>query len=224
LNGTLICRDAWAGPGVVRKVHVRPGLGALRDALPPSAARLGIFTSATPPTVASARAALAAAAGGDLFPTPSLILCRDHTTPRPSADAGGTGGLTTTTACAADRRAAFATVKPLARHFGDLGRVVLVDDEPAKAAPGEGRNLVAVPGWEAGRGGGDPACPALPALAAALGALVRSVGAGGDVREHTEAASAAVFAAVAGEGQVEGVGEVEAEEEEAVLVVAGAAV
>jgi len=208
LNGCLISRAAWAGRGMPRTVAVRPGVGSLATLLPPSTARLGVFTSATPPTVASARAALNAAAGCDLFPIPSLILCRDHTAPRPKPDgsSGASSSSSSSTMCAADRRAAFATVKPLARHFGDLGRVVLVDDEVEKVAPGEGRNLVAVPAWEAGEERGRT-CPALPALAAALAALVRAVDKKGDVREHTEAASAAVFAAVEG-GECTGVSSV----------------
>ena len=204
LNGTLISRSAWAA-GAARTVRVRPGVHALRAALPPTVVRLGIFTSATPTTVAAALAALAASAGGDLFPTPALILSRAHTSPRPPGAGGGSG--LTASSCAADRRAAHATVKPLARWFGDLSRVLLVDDEPDKSAPGEVRNLVRVPAWDGGRGGGGsgggPACPALPALAVALATLVHAVGRSGDLREHTAEATAAVAAACARGGTVE---------------------
>jgi hypothetical protein len=42
----------------------------------------------------------------------------------------------------------WATTKPLAPLFGDLARVVLVDDEADKAGVGEEANLLVVPHWE----------------------------------------------------------------------------
>lgn len=101
--------------------------------------------------------------------------------------------------------ARYATVKPLRPWFGAgeeaLSRVLLVDDEPAKAAPGEEANLLRVPWWSPGE---PPACGVLGALArllSARGLQVRGGAAGGaaggmDLREAAAAVSRALFAAV----------------------------
>jgi len=100
--------------------------------------------------------------------------------------------------------ARWATVKPLVPWFGQgeeaLSRVLLVDDEPAKAAPGEEANLLRIPSWSPEE---PPACGVLGALArllSARGAQVQGGGGGGasqmDVREMAAAVSQALFAAV----------------------------
>ena len=85
--------------------------------------------------------------------------------------------------------------------------MLLVDDEPAKAAPGEEANLLRVPSWSPEE---PPACGVLGALARLLaerGAQVQGGAGGGgtggggggvgpDVREVAAAVSRALFAAV----------------------------
>jgi len=72
------------------------------------------------------------AGGGGVF---NLVLCRQHCM---SADSAGV-----------ERKDAKAwdTVKPIGRYFKDINKVVLIDDSPNKAIPGEERQMLNMPRW-----------------------------------------------------------------------------
>lgn len=82
---------------------------------------LGIYTSASPRTVAQVRAMLEAAAGPGLplFTQPNLILYRMHTIAATAEHLAGGGKE-------------WDTRKPLRRYFSRLWRVLLVDDDAFK--------------------------------------------------------------------------------------------
>ena len=208
------------GASAFEPTRPRPGLGSLKLLLP-RFFRMGVYTSATDRSLneiipvleraAAAEAAAITAASGakeegadangadavgaaalsqPLFSDPRLLLHRGHTKLLSEIVGFGYQG------------ARWATVKPLAPWFGQSGvedalsRVLLVDDEPAKAAPGEEANLLRVPSWSPEE---PPACGVLGALARMLatrGAQVQGGGGGVDVREVAAAVSQALFAAV----------------------------
>jgi len=230
LNGTVASGSAarkalrYATFGA-EPTRPRPGLGSLKLLLP-RFFRLGVYTSAMDRTLveiipvleraaAAEAAAIIAASGKEegaaagaassssppssssssqpLFSDPRLILHRGHTKLLSEIVGRGYQGQP------------FATVKPLTPWFGRgeaaLSRVLLVDDEPAKAAPGEEANLLRVPSWSPEE---PPACSVLGELARLLstrGVQVQGggggrVGGGTDVREVAAAVSEALFAAV----------------------------
>ncbi|KAK9819064.1 hypothetical protein WJX81_005932, partial [Elliptochloris bilobata] len=87
---------------------------------------------------------------------------------------------------------AWDTVKPLGRHFRNLGRVVLIDDDAFKAVPGEEANQICIPCW----GRDEPADdPALLLLVDALLSTLGRLGPADDLREHTRAVQEAVAGA-----------------------------
>ncbi|KAL4428251.1 hypothetical protein ABPG75_002340 [Micractinium tetrahymenae] len=100
----------------------------------------------------AAAAAAAAAAGGlaagagaavdaEGFPRElpdvlfEVVMARDHCQPAAQEDIAARGGRP------------WDTVKPLAKYFAELGRVLLVDDSAHKAATGEGANMLFMPCW-----------------------------------------------------------------------------
>ena len=82
--------------------------------------RLGVFSSATERTVGVAVAKVEEAAGGNLF-DPALLLHRGHTKEVSMAHIEG-GGNT------------WDTVKPLAKWFKRVHRVLLCDDDDFKVS------------------------------------------------------------------------------------------
>ncbi|KAL0046319.1 hypothetical protein WJX82_009128 [Trebouxia sp. C0006] len=117
------------------KSLIRPGIEHLRRLQ--GVFRLGIFSSATAPTVETALPTLESAAGPGpaLFPHHSLIFHRGH-----AAKAAGS--------LIEPGRKAWDTVKPLHKWFKHLHRVLLLDDDAGKAANGEAQNMILVHCWK----------------------------------------------------------------------------
>ncbi|KDD74627.1 hypothetical protein H632_c1173p0 [Helicosporidium sp. ATCC 50920] len=157
LNGVLVrhtrrrvgCHEFSARPGVEHLVRLLPHF------------ELGVYTSATERTVRQCLAQLHreiqrewvkrrtepdGAAWPDSVPARlfSPILVRSHcSAPTPEAIAARGGNP-------------WDTLKPLARYFSALDRVVLLDDSAHKILPAETRNHLLVPAWVSGeREGGE---------------------------------------------------------------------
>ncbi|PRW56924.1 P-loop containing nucleoside triphosphate hydrolase [Chlorella sorokiniana] len=112
-------------------LHIaRPGTAHLRRLK--EHYQLGIFSSASARTVDTALALLneAAGPGAPLFDR-RLVLNRSHTFLAPLAVS----------------KKEWDTCKPLKPYFARLHRVILVDDDSHKAAPGEERNMLLMPCW-----------------------------------------------------------------------------
>ncbi|PNW86266.1 hypothetical protein CHLRE_02g079150v5 [Chlamydomonas reinhardtii] len=212
LNGTLTSHTSVRrASGTTR---LRPGAGELLRRLQPHF-RLGIYTSSTPRTVntalqlleadaaAAATGGLAAAGGGgasaavpQVFER-ALILHREHTEPVPNAHVAGGGDP-------------WDTLKPLARYFGRLHRLALVDDDAYKALPGESSNMLLLPCWRHE----DPGCRVLQRLGDLLLQLVAGLPADADVRPHMAAISEQLRQEAAEGGAQQQGAEGEEEEEE----------
>jgi hypothetical protein len=140
----------------------RPGVHHLRRLT--ALFRVGVFSSATLPTVQAAvhmleeSAASAAGPGPPLF-DPRLLLHRTFTRPVPKKRVEAQGR----------EWRPWDTWKPLKLHFSRMHRVVVLDNDAHKAVPGEESNMVLVPGWEEE----DPKDEVLPAL---VDSLMRHMG------------------------------------------------
>eukprot|EP00887_Chlorella_sp_A99_P004854 scaffold4.g4854.t1 len=172
--------------------------------------RLGVFSSATRRTVLAALQKLHGNLEQALRQFPAklrhevpesmpeqlfeVVLCREHCRPAAKEDIEARGGKP------------WDTVKPLASHFADLARVLLVDDSPHKAVPEEAANMLVVPAWAgppdgaaaAAAPGGSSAQPpqdsGLKLLAEEL--LARAAAAAQDVRAVAGEVSRRLLAAV----------------------------
>eukprot|EP00750_Incisomonas_marina_P016661 INCI19265.1.p1 GENE.INCI19265.1~~INCI19265.1.p1 ORF type:complete len:512 (-),score=22.97 INCI19265.1:295-1830(-) len=131
LNGTL------ASTTLVRKrtggVLIRPNIHSLlRLKQRAPVIRLAAWSSAAMHNVARMVTAMEDALG---LPPRSLfdrVLCRDHTELAPPEV----------------QSKPWDTVKPLEKNFGDLRRVLLVEDTSKKSVPGEEANLILMPQWQ----------------------------------------------------------------------------
>ena len=141
LNGVLLQHTFDEGR---HKHYLRPGAEHLIRLNPHF--RIGVFTSATVRTAIAAlntlHAALEDAVHGSeaaamlqqsLF---EIVLCRQHTISSEKAGVVRPEGANP-----------WDTVKPLGQYFSDKSRVLLIDDSPHKALPGEEDLMVSMPCW-----------------------------------------------------------------------------
>jgi len=131
-------------------IHLRPGVEHLRKLLSNQRFTLGVFSSATKPTVEASKYAIFKHTQVSF----KISLCRHHCIPvhhMPELCGSKTNP--------------WDTIKPLSRYFAKkdphshysssrhgyrvgMDKVILVDDELAKVHPSERGNLIHIPSWE----------------------------------------------------------------------------